>query len=58
MSRKNKSKTGNEFRTVSLTKSYVKDGKWKNINSLSANEIEKAIDVLKQAKDYLDSDNE
>ena len=55
---KNKSQAGDDFKTVSLNKSYVKDGKWNNTNSLNANEIEQAIDVLKQAKDYLDSDNE
>ena len=55
---KNKSKSGSDFRTVSLNKSYVKDGEFKNTNSLNINEIEQAIDVLKQAKDYLDSDSE
>lgn len=55
---KNKSKAGDEFRTVSLNKSYNKNGEWKNTNSLNAKEIEQAIDVLKQAQDYLDSDNE
>lgn len=50
---KNKSKTGGEFRTVSLNRSYRKNGEWKNTNSFSADDLDKAIEVLKQAKEYL-----
>ena len=55
---KNTSRDGNEFRTVSLNKSYQKDGEWKNSNSFGADDLEKAIDVLKQAQDYLNGSNE
>ena len=52
---KNVSKDGNEFRSVSLNKSYQKDGEWKNTNSLGVNDIDKAIQVLEEARDFLNS---
>jgi len=52
---KNTSGSGSVFRSVSLNKSYQKDGEWKNTNSLGANDIDKAIGVLEQARDYLNS---
>ncbi|MBU0628279.1 MAG: hypothetical protein KKC75_03760 [Nanoarchaeota archaeon] len=50
---KNVSKDGNEFKTVSLNRSYQKDGEWKNTNSLGVNDIDKAIQVLEQARDFV-----
>jgi len=50
---KNKSKTGDVFNTVSLNKSYKKNGEWMNSNSFSKDDIDKAIDVLQQAREYL-----
>ena len=56
---KNTSKTGDEFKTVSLNRSYQKDGEWKNTNSFGVNDIDKAIQVLEQARDYVNgSDSE
>lgn len=54
---KNVSKDGNEFMSVSLNKSYQKDGEWKNTNSLGVNDIDKAIQVLEEARDYINSDS-
>ncbi len=54
---KNTSRDGNEFRSVSLNKSYQKDGEWKNTNSLGEADIDKAIQVLEQARDYLNGSN-
>jgi len=51
---KNKSANG-EFKTVSLNRSHMKDGEWKNTNSFGVNDIEKAISVLQQAQEYLES---
>ena len=50
---KNISQAGEEFRSVSLNKSYKKNGEWKNSNSFGAGDIDKAIDVLQQAKEFL-----
>ena len=50
---KNFSRTGGEFRTVSLNKSYRKDGEWRNSGSLNVEDIDKAIAVLQQAKDFM-----
>ena len=55
---KNVSKDGNEFRSVSLNKSYQKDGEWKNTNSLGTNDIDKAIQVLEEARDYINGAEE
>ena len=49
---KNTSSNG-EFRSVSLTKSYKKDGEWKNGNSFGVADIDKAIQALEEARDYL-----
>ena len=46
------------FRTVSLNKSYRKDGEWKNTGSLGENDIDRAISVLEQASDYLNGAEE
>ncbi len=54
---KNTSSTGDEFRTVSVNKSYMKDGEWKNSNSFGADDLGKAIDVLQQAQEYLNGSN-
>jgi len=53
---KNTSNSGDVFKTVSLNKSYRKNGEWKNSNSLGIADIDKAIDVLQQARDYLNGD--
>ncbi len=50
---KNKSSTGDEFRTVSLSRGYQKDGEWKNTNSMGEGHLEQAISVLKQARDFI-----
>lgn len=50
---KNISRTGEEFRTVRLSRSYKKGDEWKESNSLGVNDIEKAIKVLEQARDYI-----
>jgi hypothetical protein len=50
---KNVSQMGDEFKTVSLSKSYRKNGEWKNSNSLGADDIDKAIDVLQQARNFI-----
>ena len=50
---KNTSSSGDEFKTVSLNRSYQKDGEWKNTNSLGVNDIDKAIQALEQAKEYI-----
>ncbi len=52
---KNTSSAGDEFRTVSLNRSYQKDGEWKNTNSFGTNDIDKAIQVLEQARDYVNN---
>jgi hypothetical protein len=52
---KNVSRDGNEFRSVSLNKSYQKDGEWKNTNSLGVVDLDKAISVLEQARDYINN---
>ena len=55
---KNVSKDGNEFRSVSLNKSYQKDGEWKNTNSLGVNDVDKAIQVLEEARDFINGCSE
>ena len=50
---KNTSRTGDEFKSVSLNKSYMKNGEWKNTNSLGIQDIDAAISVLEQARDYI-----
>lgn len=55
---KNVSSNGDDFRTVSLSKSYRKDGEWKNTSSLGIDDIDKAIQVLQQARDFLKEGNE
>lgn len=43
-----------EFRTVSLQRSYKdRDGSWKVSQSLSANDVPRALLVLQQAFEYL-----
>jgi len=55
---KNQSANG-EFRTVSLNRSYKdKEGNWKNTASFGEADIDKAIDVLKQAQEYLNGSSE
>ncbi len=54
---KNRSRDGNEFRAVSLNKSYQKNGEWKNSNSLGINDIDKAIKVLEEAREYINGFN-
>lgn len=51
---KNKSKAGEEYRTVSISKSYQKDGEWHNTGSFGASDINKLLNVLEQARDFLD----
>lgn len=56
---KNTSRNGDDFRTVSLNRSYKdKEGNWKNTNSFGENDIDKAIDVLQQAQEYLNGSSE
>ena len=55
---KKKSGDDNEFRTVSLNKSYQKDGEWKNTTSFGVNDIDKAIQVLEEARDYINGGGE
>ena len=55
---KNTSRDGNEFRTVSLNKSYQQNGEWKNCNSFGKNDIDKAIQVLEETRDYLNAGSE
>ena len=55
---KNTSNSGQEFRTISLNKSYRQNNEWKNTNSLGAEDIDKAIQALTQARDYLKSNLE
>ena len=50
---KNKSRDGNEFRSVSLNKSYQKDGEWHNTNTLGSYYLDNAMTVLQRTKDYL-----
>jgi len=50
---KNTSRAGAEFRTVRLSRSYKKGDEWKNTNSLGVRDIDKAIKVLEQARDYI-----
>jgi len=56
---KNTSRRGEEFRTVSLSKSYKdKDDAWQNTAvSLSEDDVFKAIEVLGQVKDYFENEN-
>ena len=51
----NVSKNGNQFKTVSLVKNYKQNGEWKITNSFNSNDVEKAINVLKQVRDYLEN---
>ncbi len=55
---KNKSREGNAYRTVSLNKSYQQNGEWKNCNSFGENDINKAIQVLEEARNYLHGGSE
>lgn len=55
---KNKSRDGNEFRTVSLNRSYQKEGEWQNTNSLGVNDLDKAIQVLEEARDFVNGASE
>ena len=41
---KNTSKAGNSFRTISLNRSYNKNGEWKNTNSFGVKDLDKAIE--------------
>ncbi len=50
---KNTSRTGDEFRTVHLSRSYKKGDEWKESNSLGFRDIEKAIKVLEQAREHM-----
>ena len=50
---KNTSRTGEEFRTVCLSRSYKKGDEWKESNSLGFRDIDKAIKVLQQARDHI-----
>ena len=50
---KNTSRAGEEFRTVCLSRSYKKGDEWKESNSLGVRDIDKAIKVLEQARDYI-----
>jgi len=50
---KNKTHDGGEFKTVSLNKSYQKNGEWKNANSYSTKDLDKAIQVLQEARNFL-----
>ena len=50
---KNTSRSGEEFRTVRLSRSYKKGDEWKDTNSLGVKDIDKAIKVLEQARDYI-----
>ncbi len=52
---KNKTPKGT-FRSISLTKSYLKDGEWKNTSAISGQDLEKAIQVLELAKDFLNEE--
>jgi len=56
---KNKSRAGDEFNTVSLSRSYKdKEDNWKNTNSLGVNDVDKAIQVLEEARDYINGSSE
>ena len=50
---KNTSRTGEEFRTVRLSRSYKKGDEWKESNSLGVKDIDKAIKVLQQASEHI-----
>jgi hypothetical protein len=50
---KNTSRAGEEFRTARLSRSYKKGNEWKDTNSLGVRDIDKAIKVLEQARDYI-----
>ena len=50
---KNTSRTGEEFRTVRLSRSYKKGDEWKESNSLGVKDIDKAIKVLQQAREHI-----
>ena len=55
---KNKSKDGDEFRTVSLSKSYKKDDEWQNTSvSLSEDDVDRALEVLKNVKNYFENES-
>ena len=54
---KNTTRTGKEFRTVRLSRSYRKGDEWKESNSLSVRDIDKAIEVLQQAREYVNGGN-
>jgi hypothetical protein len=41
---------------VSLTKSYRKDNEWQNTSSLGAEDLDKAIQVLELAKEFLNQE--
>jgi len=50
---KNTSNEGKPFNTVSLQKSYQKDGEWHNTNTLGSYDLDNAMTVLQRTKDYL-----
>ena len=56
---KNKSRDGDEFRTVSLSKSYKnKDDEWQNTSvSLSEDDVDRALEVLKNVKNYFENES-
>ena len=54
---KNTTRTGEEFRTVRLSRSYKKGDEWKESNSLGVKDIDKAIKVLQQARDHINEGN-
>tara|TARA_Y100000310_G_scaffold339733_1_gene433369 strand:+ start:65 stop:334 length:270 start_codon:yes stop_codon:yes gene_type:complete len=55
---KNKSKAGDEFKTVSLSKSYMKDDEWQNTSvSLGEDDVFKALEVLQQVKNYFENES-
>ncbi len=50
----NNEKDGKEFKTVSFEKNYKdKEGEWKTTNSLSANDIPRALVVLSKAFEFV-----
>ena len=48
-----------EYRTISIERSYTKDGQWQSTNSLRINDLPKACVVLQKAYEYviLNEDN-